>query len=125
VKTCQTLARHSTPSPTIGIYAKTALHDIAGAVEDLPDLTPREKTAAEPLTLTGTDGPSITSHLAHHLPTAEDGPVRTGAAQCVMAGSDVQESMVRKSLSFQALDGSVRLQTAPDANHQDRFISGM
>jgi hypothetical protein len=119
------LARHSTPSLTIGIYAKTALHDIAGAVEDLPDLTPREKTAAEPLTLTGTDGPSITSHLAHHLPTGEDGPVRTDATQCVMIGSDVQKSMERKSPDFQALDGSVRLQTAPDANHQDRFTSGL
>jgi hypothetical protein len=125
LKTCQTLARHSTPSLTIGIYAKTALHEIAGAVEDLPDLTPREKSAAEPLTLTGTDGPSITSHLAHHLPTGEDGPVRTDAAQCVMIGSDVQKSMERKSLNFQARDGSVGLQTASDANHQDRFTSGL
>ena len=28
VKTCQTLARHSTPSLTIGVYAKASLHDI-------------------------------------------------------------------------------------------------
>jgi site-specific recombinase XerD len=40
VKTCQTLARHSTPSLTIGVYAKASLHDVAGAVEALPDLTP-------------------------------------------------------------------------------------
>ncbi|MGZ3385796.1 MAG: tyrosine-type recombinase/integrase, partial [Isosphaeraceae bacterium] len=33
VKTCQTLARHSSPVLTIGIYAKASLHDIAGAVE--------------------------------------------------------------------------------------------
>jgi site-specific recombinase XerD len=33
VKTCQTLARHSTPSLTIGVYAKASLHDINGAVE--------------------------------------------------------------------------------------------
>ena len=39
VKTCQTLARHSTPVMTIGIYAKASLHDINGAVENLPDLT--------------------------------------------------------------------------------------
>jgi integrase len=39
VKTCQTLARHSNPSLTIGIYAKASLHDINGAVESLPDLT--------------------------------------------------------------------------------------
>ena len=40
VKTCQVLARHSTPSLTIGIYAKASLHDIKGAVDALPDLTP-------------------------------------------------------------------------------------
>ena len=34
VKTCQTLARHSTPSLTIGVYAKASLHDIHGAVEN-------------------------------------------------------------------------------------------
>ena len=42
VKTCQTLARHSSPVLTIGIYAKASLHDIAGAVESLPDLTPTQ-----------------------------------------------------------------------------------
>ena len=37
VKTCQVLARHSTPSLTIGIYAKASLHDISGEVDALPD----------------------------------------------------------------------------------------
>jgi site-specific recombinase XerC len=57
VKTCQVLARHSTPSLTIGVYAKASLHDITGAVEALPDLT---STAPQPegdvLAATGTDG---------------------------------------------------------------------
>ena len=39
VKVCQTLARHSTAAMTIGIYAKASLHDISGAVENLPGLT--------------------------------------------------------------------------------------
>jgi hypothetical protein len=60
VKTCQTLARHSTPSLTIGLYAKASLHDIKGAVENLPDLTPRE-TNPQSLAMTGTDG-----KFAHH-----------------------------------------------------------
>jgi hypothetical protein len=123
VKTCQTLARHSTPSLTIGIYAKTALHDVAGAVEDLPDLTPKEKPTAQPLTLTGTDGPSITSHLAHHLPTGEGGPVRPETVPGVMTGSNVQESMEGKGLENKAPGGSVRLQAVPDANHRDRVTS--
>jgi site-specific recombinase XerC len=54
VKTCQTLARHSTPSLTIGVYAKASLHDIGGAVEALPDLTTR-KPQPEALRMTGTD----------------------------------------------------------------------
>jgi excisionase family DNA binding protein len=55
VKTCQTLARHSTPSLTIGVYAKTSLHDVKGAVEALPDPI-RTDPGAESLRMTGTDG---------------------------------------------------------------------
>lgn len=55
VKTCQTLARHSTPSLTIGIYAKASLHDISGAVDALPDLGPSSQ-APEAVAATGTDG---------------------------------------------------------------------
>src|SRR5262249_44264501 len=54
VKTCQTLARPSTPILTIGIYAKASLHDIRGAVDALPDLStarPEREAAAA----TGTD----------------------------------------------------------------------
>jgi integrase len=73
VKTCQTLARHSTPSLTIGIYAKTSLHDIKGAVENLPDMTPRE-SAPEPLAMTGTDPvvTPISEPLSHYFPTGKD-----------------------------------------------------
>jgi integrase len=55
VKTCQTLARHSTPSLTIGVYAKTSLHDIKGAVEALPDPI-RTDPGAEAQRMTGTEG---------------------------------------------------------------------
>ena len=55
VKTCQTLARHSTPSITIGIYAKASLHDLKGAVAALPDLTPLN-LPPEVLAATGTEG---------------------------------------------------------------------
>jgi hypothetical protein len=55
VKTCQTLARHSTPSLTIGVYAKRSLHDIKGAVEALPDPI-RPDPGVESLRMTGTDG---------------------------------------------------------------------
>jgi site-specific recombinase XerD len=55
VKTCQVLARHADPSLTIGIYAKTSLHDISGAVEKLPTLT-KTAPALEAMRATGTDG---------------------------------------------------------------------
>ena len=67
VKTCQTLARHSTPSLTIGVYAKASLHDIKGAVEELPDLT-HIGPDSEALAATGTDGrrnPSATGNAPY------------------------------------------------------------
>jgi len=59
VKTCQTLARHADPALTIGIYAKASLHDIHGAVENLPDLTAKP-AQIEVLSATGTDGQGAT-----------------------------------------------------------------
>jgi integrase len=41
IKTVQTLARHSNPSLTLARYARANVHDVLGAVESLPALTPR------------------------------------------------------------------------------------
>jgi Phage integrase family len=74
VKTCQTLARHSTPSLTIGIYAKASLHDINGAVEGLPDLNaPRPEPEA--LRKTGTDG-IVTRSATEPIEVASDEPTQ-------------------------------------------------
>jgi integrase len=54
VKTCQTLARHSTAAMTIGVYAKASLHDLNGAVDNLPDLAKRVETLRESHRATGT-----------------------------------------------------------------------
>ena len=93
VKTCQTLARHSTPTLTIGLYAKVSLHDIKGAVENLPDLTPRE-SSPEPLAMTGTDPvvTPISERLSHHFPTGEDGTIRNRSDAGVMIGSDFESA---------------------------------
>ena len=45
VKTCQELARHSTPTLTIGRYSHTRVHDIQGALEALPSLAGDPTTA--------------------------------------------------------------------------------
>ena len=78
VKTCQTLARHSTPSLTIGIYAKASLHDISGAVDALPDLTP-VGPAHEALAATGTHGRHIDNRSSLPLPYLGDGSGRKPA----------------------------------------------
>jgi hypothetical protein len=73
---------------TIGVYAKTSLHDIAGAVEVLPDLIAKMKPPAEPLALTGTDPAPINNRFAHYLPTEGDGPGRLESVSDAMADSD-------------------------------------
>ncbi len=57
VKTAQELARHSTPTLTIGRYSHARLHDLQGALDALPDLaTPPETTATpQAMAATGTD----------------------------------------------------------------------
>jgi integrase len=112
VKTCQTLARHSSPTLTIGIYAKASLHDVKGAVEDLPNLT-HPAPDREPATLaaTGTDSTHAYT-LAPSCIHPGGSQVRFGAAQCVMTGSDEQGAMEGESLENKAPDGSVRLSAA-------------
>ena len=116
VKTCQTLARHSTPSLTIGIYAKASLHDITGAVGSLPDLTtpsPKpEATAA-----TGTDGRHIGKLFAPPLPLSGDG---TGRELSVVGGNEHESEssnalpdMVHNPLKNRDLDGPMRVLSAP------------
>jgi hypothetical protein len=83
VKTCQTLARHSTPSLTIGIYAKASVADIDGAVESLPDLgkQPPSTEAAKQMA-TGTDGKRISDAFSPSFPLRGFGIVRNGADDC-------------------------------------------
>jgi len=53
VKVAQTLARHSTPTLTIGRYAHARLHDLQGALDGLPDQSPTNEPRV--LRATGTD----------------------------------------------------------------------
>ncbi len=91
VKTCQELARHSTPTLTIGRYSHARLHDIQGALEALPSSTNGAATAVErqetTLRKTGTeDVPTVdatmpNNHLRRRNVGAEMGAVeRRGTA---------------------------------------------
>jgi integrase len=118
VKTCQVLARHSTPSLTIGLYAKASLHDIKGAVAGLPDPIRQTSTPeAARLAATGTDPDSA---LTAQGQRAGDGLGRN-ASVAVAIDDENNDShslsmMDRKSHDFGDLDVSCRSETAPVVN---------
>src|SRR5262249_44279140 len=60
LRTLQELAGHSTPTLTAR-YSHRRLHDLAGAVEKLPNFLPGDGPDAEPQTLraTGTEGAGV------------------------------------------------------------------
>jgi len=71
VKTCQELARHSTPALTIGKYAHTRLADVVGAVEALPVVgTVAPQEVAQGLA-NGTDGKQQGCGLSVYLTGAK------------------------------------------------------
>ncbi|MGC8639050.1 MAG: tyrosine-type recombinase/integrase [Isosphaeraceae bacterium] len=63
VKTAQELARRSTPQLTFDVHAHARLHDVVGAVENLPDPF-QASTRPETARATGTDGQPISKVLA-------------------------------------------------------------
>lgn len=107
VKTCQTLARHSTPTLTIGVYAKTSLHDIAGAVDALPDLRPSDP-GPEAMSATGTDGKHIGNRIAPHLPHGGDGNGREGADAGGFVDGPPAAVAGPQLLKLSGVDGSCR-----------------
>jgi integrase len=59
VKVVQTLARHSDPKLTLGIYSHLSAFDLRGAIDRLPDLSDTNPES-DALSATGTEGPSAT-----------------------------------------------------------------
>jgi integrase len=114
VKTVQTLARHSNPSLTLKRYARADVHDVVGAVETLPNLSPKSSPNAEPMAATGTDGQVISERFAHYLPTGGDGNGRDVTApggtsdSSLMMAEDMDRSQVPEN------DGLGRVLSVPD-----------
>jgi hypothetical protein len=69
VKTAQELARHSTATLTIGVYARASLLDVTGALDALPNIEPI-RPKAEAMKATGTD--PLAGGRAHTGATVED-----------------------------------------------------
>jgi integrase len=117
VKTCQVLARHSTPSLTIGIYAKASLHDLVGAVDALPDLTPSTPCPeALDLRATGTDMLGIENRFALPLPYSVQGSARIDTVTHGSADASRPEHdpvvMMREPLENKGSDASCGILTA-------------
>ena len=113
VKVVQTLARHSTPTLTLGVYAHIGIFDQTAALDALPDLSPLAlgPEAAE-LPATGTDGRRIDKRFAPPLPhegvRAGRKLADTGDSADMNPGSGHPILMVRNPLENQPLDASVR-----------------
>ena len=86
------------------------MHDIKGAVENLPDLTPRESTRVGPLAMTETDTvvTLISERLSHHFPTAGDISGQGLADAGGMIDSCFESAMGRKPLELTGLDRASR-----------------
>ena len=101
VKVCQTLARHSTPSLTIGLYAKASLHDIKGAVASLPDFAPAD--SLESMAATGTDGRlggGATQSATHPSPVGTE-PIGTEGGYAILP-LDLKSSDGEPSCGFKS-----------------------
>ncbi len=102
VKAAQELARHSTPSLTLGVYTKLGVHDLTVALENLPDLRPVSEPP-EQLLATGTDsgegiGAGATAPPLKPQQLARE-TTRAAAASCDLAGGGSRAVREHKSLS--------------------------
>ena len=111
VKVAQELARHSTPTLTIGRYSHTRMHDLTEALDNLPGTDHPTREAGE-LRRTGTDdcddpGQSK-SRSAAHAQRAGRETMRGGARGCDDETIDGRLSPDRKSLSVARVSDAVR-----------------
>ena len=125
VKVCQVLARHSTPSLTIGIYAKASLHDVDGAVAALPDPSAaapgreaRAATGTEPGPILTAPGQRAPGGLVRLLtvadgmePDAPGAPAAPGATRNSLAGGPLDGPGRSESGSVAITGGGGRTHT--------------
>ena len=118
VKIVQSLARHSTPVLTLGVYTHLGIYDQTPALDALPDLT-RPASDSEPyiLAAAGTDAESPEHQkLAAHWQRAEDVSCPDGSLPDVMTGSVVPPLMNANPLKKGDSDAYSRVLTLADAS---------
>jgi hypothetical protein len=111
VKIVQTLARHSTPTLTLGVSAHVGIFDQTAALEALPALDGSPPALeSQAMQATGTDRQRISDRFAHYLPNGgsgegQDSSVRVGNED-MSTGSDTIIMMGCNPLEASGLDGS-------------------
>ena len=119
VKVVQSLARHSTPTLTLGTYAHVGLYDQTAALDALPDLTLQgDRTEAPALATTGTEGTTHQKTFAPSLRLSGDGSGRnevdTGGADTRSPGTEPEFSTDCNPREITVLDAQGRGVTAAD-----------
>ena len=113
VKVVQTLARHSTPTLTLGTYSHIGIFDQSAALAALPGLDSNPPPESETASATGTAGRIIARNPAHYLPTEGDGSGRNVAGADVSGptgiGPDTSLAMGRNPLHPKGVDAPSRL----------------
>ena len=109
VKVAQELARHSTPTLTIGLYAHTQLHDVRSAVEDV-SIGDTTEVEVQSLQATGTDttpGERRDKPRPQYTPQRARETAQSGAAgrdeEAMHGGDNRGDAEDDKSLSFTTL----------------------
>ncbi len=105
VKATQELARHSTPTLTLGVYTKLGVHDLTGALDGLPSLTPAAPDR-ERLRATGTDNAVADPRLYPRQLERETVP--SGANTCDEARATRRIGSARKPLENKAKRDAMR-----------------
>ncbi len=141
VKIVQSLARHSTPTLTLGVYAHVGLFDQSAALDALPDLSRPDPANPETTALaaTGTDGgfahrfaseaaaslspnpgtdatepEPISKLFAHYLPTGGDGEGGIAMASDGIAASNLPTQTIAEMPENTGFEGTGRHPTEPD-----------
>jgi integrase len=118
VKVIQSLARHSTPTLTLGVYAHVGLYDQTSALDALPgqDRPSPDATEAPALAATGTIG-RIGMRPPLPVPYGGDGLGRIvsvrGELEDVMAGKSDGISDATELVKSKGFSGSIRPLSAP------------
>jgi integrase len=126
VKVVQTLARHSTPTLTLGAYAHVGVYDLTAALDALPDQTPSTpSTEAAALRATGTGGGHINNRVALPLPYSVQGSGRietdTDGSADVNRPEHDPVVMMREPRENKRADASSGFLTAIEGGHRERL----